>query len=378
MTDKLEKKLLSAFWGIKESKQWNNEAKLINYVFKCNKPPPLLVKIALTHLTKKIPRHGGDKSAWEVCLEYKGKIWLIQDWRRISWNLYGSINSTSEADELIKKIKAACSLINNELKTEGKNALNNNQFSIQNQHGKTKALYEFFRNLTEDVLSGNLIYPGDRLSTLNEDLKINNLDEFLKNLNKNLKSTFSLRALTIATVIFFFAHYETIMDSCFAIGNRKGITFIKWRSFDWSERFKYLFPMNERITQEIYEQIDFIRKNYRNVFSHSTPVFFMQINGLGLIPFNFDFLFEPRWQDYYEFEESEAENIFSIIDKALGLVKNHENTKFGYIYSESDLPIHIHSEATEKLKQYMTSVDSFQNELMKRCEIQDKIINMEL
>lgn len=78
------------------------------------------------------------------------------------------------------------------------------------------------------------------------------------------------------------------------------------------------------------------------------------------------------------YDEKEQLKLIEAIENGISLLKNHENTKFGFIYAESGLPIHIEKTAVDKLKLHMESMDSFKEEIERRNYLQDRIDNMDI
>jgi hypothetical protein len=66
------------------------------------------------------------------------------------------------------------------------------------------------------------------------------------------------------------------------------------------------------------------------------------------------------------------------MEATMQLFQEHKKTKYGYLYAESGLPIHIATEAVEYLREHMTSMEDFEEELRRQSNLQDCIDNMEI
>jgi len=62
----------------------------------------------------------------------------------------------------------------------------------------------------------------------------------------------------------------------------------------------------------------------------------------------------------------------------LQLFQLHDLLKFALKYADSGLGIHISKELSEDLKSHMTSLEDFEEELMRRCVLQDRYDNMDI
>ncbi|MGE5681252.1 MAG: hypothetical protein ACM34K_10285, partial [Bacillota bacterium] len=186
-----------------------------------------------------------------------------------------------------------------------------------------------------------------------------------------------LEFYTTATAVFFFSLTETIFDSIFSLCDRKGIKYAEFRKMDWEKRFRSLIPLDDDI-KFFYNELIFTRKFYRNIPVHSSPEYFFHYEGFGLIPSNFEALFDPHMIPTLGFSADEAERIINCFDDFLDLLSKHPSTIYGYIYAKYDLPIFISKEPIEELKKYMSSIEEFEEELENRARYQDAVDNMEV
>src|SRR5262249_33881577 len=98
--------------------------KLITHGRRIETPPSYSLRRVLERLPGGPPVFGvGDKSAWVARLSFAGNEWVLEDWRRQSWTLYGPPTAADSAKELLRKIAAAATLLDCEFQRTAKEAL---------------------------------------------------------------------------------------------------------------------------------------------------------------------------------------------------------------------------------------------------------------
>ena len=368
------KKIQAALTGVTPA-DMPSDVTLVEYVTRRYHPPAYLTKMVLMLLTGSRLRVGGDKSAWTQAVAFRGKTWVLWDWKRYAWNLAGPEDSENDAQALVMKLLAAGEIVNKQIYKQGKALIESDNISLQNQYHRTKHLYRHFMEQTRAVLSD----PPPSINRQTPDGgDTGPLPDLASVLNESTRRTNTAWANCAATVVFFFAHLEAIMDSCFAFGDRKGLTFNQYRAKRWPERFKALLPVSEKAIESLYVALDLARKSHRNPVAHSDPVFFLPVEGHGLIPVSYEHIFEPRFEVPFQFQEEEAERLFTLFEETLELFRTREETRFAYEYARSGLPIHLHRDAIAELEQHMGSMEDFQEELARRSAYQDAVDNMDV
>ncbi|HEX8821490.1 MAG TPA: hypothetical protein VF794_16315 [Archangium sp.] len=379
-SNKFNKKFFAALHGVSVAKSFpdpTSPAQIKSYEFKSTEPPSYVVRLVFVLLAGSDLPSGQDKSAWAIPIDFDGSTWVVEDWRRYSWHLSGPVGRDKSAKLLAKKIRAAGSILNSFLQEYGREAFKSDEISLQNQFSRTRGLYEYFRDQVENPpLKPEPTMQGEIPEHTPEEHSVTQL--FGSLMGKLFDEAYSGWASTAAVVVFFFAHLEVIMDSCFSLSPRKGLTFAAFRQLEWLERFKHLLPVNEPDVQAVYVAIDRVRKQYRNAFAHSTPIFFVTIPGAGLVPMDSEHLSEPRWEPPIAFTREKAIDVFKTLDDTIELFRSRPETKFGFRYAETDLPIHINQAHAQELIDLTADPIAFEAEMKTRMRIQDAIENMEL
>jgi len=363
--DKFLKKINAALYGVEVS-NWPDAKDYSSYCRE-NNPPGYIIKMVLMLLAQsRLPR-GGDKSEWELCVTYESIKWIISDWKRYTWRIIGPPGCMEKAGKLENKLRAAAKILDNEISTLSEFEFKNENISLHNQFHRTEGLFSYFLDIAKSHLKcrPEIVNKSDDFAGLN----LNRYFDRSRNIECNL----------ISSVIFFFSLTEVIFDSCFSLCDRKGLSFSEFRHLEWPERFKFFIPPNENTSlNELYGKLISIRTFYRNIPVHASPTFFFKMEGFGLVPSSYERLNDPHMSHKSFFDENEQQSIIDAMNSAIKLLKEHKNTKFGYIYAESGLPIHIVIEAVDELKNHMNTVEQFKEELYRRNELQDHIDNMEI
>jgi hypothetical protein len=359
-------KINDAFYGISLSKnKWpsHEDSKLVRE----SSPPGYLVKTVLMIALKTKLHSGGDKSEWAIPIFFKDVLFLIEDYKRDIWNIFGPLIKKDIAEQLRNKIISACKILNKEISQASKNEYNKDNFVLKNSYKKASYLYQYFSEILETALD-------------KEKEKFNTKDfpnGFVNKLNYTHSYNQIIESLLIATTVFFFSFTEVIFDSCFSLGDRKGIDYKSFRKLTWEERFKFLIPINENL-KNVYHKLVFLRKYYRNIPIHSSPEYFYKFDGIGFIPSDFNNLSNPNNLWPIQFDVKEANNALVLFEQFDKYLRNAEITKYGYRYASSGLPILIKKTEAEKLKLSMTSIEEFEIEIQARIDYQCAYENMEI
>ncbi|MCD4669347.1 MAG: hypothetical protein K8S14_02755 [Actinomycetia bacterium] len=365
---KLEKKLKEAFYGVAVS-NWPDDVNYKSYCRETN-PPAYMIKMGMQFLYGGGLPTGGDKSEWEVCISYKENKWIISDWKRYAWRIYGPLGYPAKADELEKKLRAVAKILDNEITKISDIEFHNENISLHNQFSKIESLYGYFFEKAKKALDSK----AESVSKSNS--PVESLSGIL---NGQLNRSRDIEYNLLASIVFFFSLTELVFDSCFSLTDRKEMRFDDFRRLDWSECFKlFIAPSGSRSLENLYGKIIVMRTFYRNIPVHASPTFFFNFDGFGLIPSSYERLNDSHLSHKLLFDENEQKFLIDTIEKAMVLLKEHDNTRHGYLYAQSGLPIHIAKEAVEEIKKYMHPISVFEEELERRNELQDRIDNMDI
>ena len=379
MVEKVLRKVKNAFYGVSISvdpNSWRDDTKIIK--LRIEHLPSYLIYIALSFgLDIEIPRYP-DKTTWEVELNYEGVKWLIKDHKTAFCEIYGPKDKTEVGQRLANKVTAAATIVNGYLKQITKQSFEKEQYVLHNQFYRSWSIYGVFRMRCEEILQ-QMSQPLGKSSNNNtqnqEQSKDNSLPDTIRQLEAYLNDLFRLRsdleANVTAAAQFLFPITEIIFDACFALGDRKGYSFQKFRSLDWSERVKFFFTVMSSEVQPLYEKMIPVRSQHRNIAAHASPTYLFYIDKFGLIPSTYQDWDLPHMGFISSIDESEARNILKLFDDFMSLLKGHEVTKLGYMYAKSCLPIPIDLSRVSELRSHMSSSEEFQKEIEHRLAMQD-------
>jgi hypothetical protein len=377
----MTKKLEQVFYGVDIAHVWPDELELARY-HHFSRPPSYLVQLALTQLYgERLPR-GGDKSDWAIPLSFSHATWLVSDWKRYACDIYGPEGAEASADDLLKKLKTAAHIAGTQVMEAAKQHRDRDEISLYNEFPRLNALYKFFRSEAENVQEQlSQQPPANKVESTSDEAKAN-IHDLVAKLNDWFMRQGSLEkrlhANTVAAIVAFFSTTEAVLDAAFALGDRKVLSFAEYRRLSWAERLRMWIDGNQGDTAEVYEALIEVRKEYRNTATHSSPVFFFSLPGIGLVPIDYKELYLPQVTPWPLREAKEAQRIFDTFDATVCLFNSNDLLKFAYKYAESGLSIHINNVLSDDLKRYMTSLKGFEDELMYRCEMQDLYNNMDI
>ncbi len=369
MDSKTTKQLINALYGISVAKNWPAIESGATPLANNTRPPSYIIQLVLEALHgERLPK-GVEKCAWELPIDFEESAWLITDWKHYAWRLFSQSGSKESCIRLQKKLEAAGGIVDNYLATVAKTHLDNDDFSLKNDYNESKSLYQYYRHrLDTTILIANPATitgpPGEQRSAL-----VNEYYRALREAEQN----------QIVTSIFFFAHSEIILDSCFALQEPGRIRYRDFRALDWGERFKIIVgDVFIRQYSALYSHLLEIRRYFRNIPVHASPQFLFPVEGVGLVPATFNRLDDPRLSYGHRYDTDEGKRILRTFDLTLELLRDSPRTACGYLYAESALPIHIKHDLREELQKLMSSMDSFKQELDRRVQLHYAKINGEI
>lgn len=316
-------------------------------------PPGYMMKMVLRYfLGRRLPI-GGDKSEWILPLFYEDCYFYIQDWKRYKWMIFGDKHTKETAKKMLKKLKSAITILNKSVKEEARKHFEVDDFFLQNNYYKTKALYEFYSSKTSLLIT-------EREN--GKSILINSNNDF-----GNKKETagyyqfdFSLQYNFITTTVYFFALTEVLLDVCFALGERNKLTYKQFRKLNWKERFKQYFDLKKTNINNIYNDLNYTRRYYRNYPIHAKPEFFFPFGEFGLIPSDFEDLYKPHMLEFIQFAPKEAKKRLKLYERTLKLFNKQGVKGYAKLFAESNLPIPILTQEASKWKTLMNSKTAFQ------------------
>jgi hypothetical protein len=182
-------------------------------------------------------------------------------------------------------------------------------------------------------------------------------------------------ASAAGAVVLFFGMLELVFDSCFAFGNRNGLTYQQFRSTDWKERFKLSIDVDISPAKEIYQELLIVQQRYRNVFSHALPLFMVFHQESGWIRTDMTRVTELNTNPLSGFNETDLGEIFALFDRATKLFEDDPNTWAATMYVRTPLPIPLAPAAVASLLKHAGSREEFSAEIDSRVEVQEMYMN---
>jgi hypothetical protein len=374
-------RLSNALRGMSISKEWPNWWPVTSFAMQTGKeenpylrnrysdPPSYIVKIALVLNFKTKLADGDEKSDWAIPIKYKGEKWVLSDSKRSSWFLEGPADPKDLASEICKKLIAASKILDKMLACEFKELASQDEFYIQNRYFDVDRFYRYYREKAEEVLS--LMENSRR-----PDNAGNGGGFSLGAVFRNFRD---LESLTISAIVFFFAKTEAILDSCFALSDRKGLSFEVFRRIDWADRVKHFVKVNsDNELNQTFSELVYIKTHYRNRIVHAAPELLFSIPNIGLVPESFERYSEPHMGLFSRITEESVKRIFEVFDYFETRIESIESTRYGFEYAKSGLAIPLYKKEVQLLRNAMRNLEDFRSLLESRREQQDAFDNMEI
>lgn len=355
-------KLSKIFYGVEILSPFLNEKESLYGHDRITSPNSYLVKMIFTWLTGERLEEGYYRSDWIISLKYRGFTWLLEDDEASAWYIYGEESASQDAEILIKKITSAAKIMNQYVSEVAKNEINRNEFLLINHFDRINSFYQLFRFETELLIR-------ERNEPEIEPSKFANLFRSRAGYQKKIEANVT------AAIFFFFSLTEIILDCCYSLGERYGLTFNDFRNTSWSERFKNYFPVGGGEFNTVFTQLLEIRDANRNAFAHAEPIFMLWFDRVGWIPRDVRDLHRPIMGTFNVITEKEAKIIFDTFDRALTFIKRDPFGQYVSLYVQSGLPIQMIEDNVRELRNEMTSLEDFADEITRRLKIQDAYDN---
>jgi hypothetical protein len=226
-----------------------------------------------------------DKSHWQVHLNFRGVHICLRDWKGWSWSIdvfnSGSTVSEKILDCLIKKLASSSKRYENSiLKPMWNSHLQSDDFMIRNTYNKSFAHYWHLRQLSLEQITSAKLLKEDHKSVTAEPLG-GIISRSLKSASQYVELSSNSTILYNASILFFYASTENIFDIGFSFLNKRDVNYLKFRSMDWAERFKFSLPEFVREHQKIYEAMYRGLKDQRHQIAHG---FGGEESGLFFVP----------------------------------------------------------------------------------------------
>lgn len=361
--------ILDPLYGIEQSTSLPDYYHLHSYS-RDSSPPSYLLQILLTIFYGVRLPDGGEKSAWQAPLSFNGSIWIIVDFKRSVWKIYGPKNKEQDSSDLRKKLLASAAILNKRLASLAREKKIKGEFSIENSFGRSSRLFWKFRLLAESEKKHVERASKKRLK------KISNLANFFNGITDKKDN---LKAFTIAATIFYFAKLDAIFDTAFALFETKSMRFFDFENKSWQEKLKLFIKPWDASLEPIYIELVEIRKAYRDAMVHSKSNSYFRFERFGLIPFDSNDLPQALETSHSMlFSTERTEQIFGVFDKFDSFLKKHKKFRFAVAYAESSLAIHFDDKFASELAPYMKSLKAFREELNHRIDLECAHFNMEI
>lgn len=372
----------SALTGIEQgSRPSSDPSRLFQITAEITSPPSYVVQMLLCGLAE-LDWNRGDKSAWEVNLEFKGVQFLLMDWKRTSWSIssYKATDSVRNiAEQLEKKIAAACSLLDDGLQKELRKQVDDGQFYIKNNLFQVRQPYEYFREtlkqkLTElddakaRPLNWELDPKGDKPLVLSSGGgKVTPLSRLSEHINNTVRTERVVSHNACAMLAFFFSYTEFLFDVLFAFDEERNISYVDFRKLDWRERFKTTLPVStDSELRGVYDRLLEMKRAVRDKVLHGygdESALLVPFLGTGLIPMSFKVLEYNVSFSWIPIRQSDAADMVEACESFFDWVESNDRTWYALRFAEYGSDIPFDPDAVQRVREWMSSRDNFEAEL---------------
>lgn len=344
----LARRLRGAIHGIQPGETAELQRPLHRYVASTTTPPTYAVRLVLTAVFN-------DWLSWRddvdgirtVCVRFEGATWEVRLGKLYAWSLLGPPGQDAAAERLRRKLTAGGKIVNAFISRMAREKISRDEFFVFNTYQRTRFYYEHFRNATLRALRSRKTRRRLRRLEIAPDVSDSH---FFHVLSQCLLDERERDALCAAMVMFFFALTELLLDTCYSLGDRRGVRFHAFRRLDWVERFKFVFDVEDPLLRGTYQRILSIRERHRNVLAHAAPLILIVDELVGaFVPQDPNNMDDPRWNSLYAFGKEDAREVIAAFDALDEYFETHELAALATAFLETMLPVYIHQGAVKSL-----------------------------
>jgi len=354
----------------------------------------------------------GQFGSWSILGEYKEGVKLIDVGPHKTIYNIGNVDGVNKDSELYKGglfiyklIRKAAKALDKYLSNLLKTSLEIDDYYLNNVFYKLNSIYRYFKYKLRDELEEHndfrknyeekkqyfvnkyeldyirrIEYDGGKVDlefwkSVEESTVINYNRAFINEVIEK-----SISNLTFSLITSFFSVLDFILNA-FYVFDQTSENFSLFRDLRWKSKFKKTFSINsDKLLKDFYDELSRIKGIYRNPLTHGLikeTDYLVFLPSIGLIPFSFSDLNKTTLFRYIEIDSDESIRIIKIFEDFFDFLSITEPFNYYMAYFKYNFPIPINQDEINKIKEEMTSIESFEQYLIDRAEYEDRIINMD-
>jgi len=373
-------KIISALAGIEPyDPQEDDSTSTFQNVSTGNYIPPAYIVAFIFLSVLEYKNHGErDKVWWHTYFQYKDLRFLVRDYKFGSWSLESRgdiVAAQSLVPEIIGKIHRASRYADRLLKKEFKRQIYRGQFYINNGYLKLRNAYEFY--LDEAKVALGKLTDLESTAALQKPT-VHAPIEYL-NQHLHLENVLAYRSAPVMTS--FFSLLEFLLDAFFAF-EQPSMTFIRFRSLPWRERFKKVIQVTlDSPFTSAYEKLGSIKSRYRDPLTHgltSETSLLVPFSFAGLVPVSYEHLSNSLHFGFAAVTREAVEEMFRVFEDFFESLSEHEPYCYYVQYIEYNFPIPAEKHKTLSIRKEMTSYEGFEEFLQAKSMYDDAVINRDI
>jgi len=360
------------------------------------KEPPSYLVHALLSAMLGFKWTNEDKSVWAIHVAFKGKQFLLHDWKASSWSIYSRADDSeavNAAKELQRKLVFGGRLLDQALGPELEQHVRSGEFYLLNSYQHVRSAYEHFCQVLESEIRGlkelgSTIPPMEpdpqRDKTVTKDgftkggIKITHLGGFSEHMTKILRTKQDISHNAAAVAGFFYSYTELLFDTVFALSDPRSMTYQEFRALTWAERFKTTFPIStDKDIAATYVRLGEI-KRVRDVMLHGfggEPALLVPFGPFGLVPVSYKLAQSNIHYSWVPIRESEAEDMLQSFSEFDNWIENSDFHWYTRRFAESSFEIPFAVARVAEVRKWMASRSDFNDAIEREGEWRDHVSN---
>jgi hypothetical protein len=379
-----KEKIVRIFTGISPLDNYPDIFGFHNISIRNFDPPAYIVRVVLIEILG-LPDYGRmDKVWWHTIFNYKGRTFLIRDYKFGTWSIESDINdefSNKAALEIKKKIKVASKNLDKVLFESLKRSAEGGNFFIKNLSHTLSSIYYFYVRKTKDAIGDAKQNERDIAESKKNSGTSGSREVITRLINKRLELNRIVFNYAYSMIHAFYSYLEFILDAVYAF-EQPHINFWEFRKTTWRERFKLLFNFESKKLSEIYGELLAYREKYRNPLSHGLTneiSVLVPLPRSGLVPLSYQFLSNELYYGFMGLQDiSIAEEAIETFSSFLDFLNKTQPYNYYMRYVEYSFDIPVDKKTVAELKKEMSCIHDFEMYLQQKAAYMDALYNRDI
>jgi len=333
-------------------------------------PPSYLVGVVLFKVMEFTKHRETEKIHWYAKFRYKEHEFIIHDYKFGTWTIRAGNADLKDNEEKIKKligeihtkVSKSSKYYNKILAELLTDQIDKGEVFFNNVHNRLTRVFDFFDEKINEAIQKR---ETAQVEVKKEKTPIGEATTFID--HKRVVEM-EIEYYAFAQMNSFFSILEFLLD-CFFAFKQPNLAFKDFQKLNWTEKFKIVCDLQNGTLKQLYDDIVFIKEEYRNPLSHglnNEVNFLVKLEGEGLIPINYEFLTDKPNFSLMTIPFSKCLFIQKTFKETIQFFSKETPYKYYMDFVSNDFSIPLEKSLIDEIKTNMTSEDNWKKYIDER------------